>query len=148
MATPKFKQVSGLTSYAFACGYLQVAKLQWGDAETVVKLAHSGGNCYHVTAHAHPRIGGNFTGTVGMLHYTATESLGHARKVWLDQVNSLFAVQLAAVKRDKRFRMVREFCGEREQMWGARFCGEWVGKSDTKVGAQLLAYTHTHGYRA
>ena len=132
MAKPiKFKQASGLTAYAFACGYLQVAKLQLGEVETVVRLEHSG-NCYHVVAHAH--------GGIGRLHYTATESIGHARDVWSQWVNRLFAAELSAVKADKRYTFAREFCGEREQLWVARFEGEWLGKSDTKQGAQLIAY--------
>lgn len=141
MAKPiKFKQASGLTAYAFACGYIQAAKLQQGDVTTQVVLSHSGGNCYHVVAHAH--------GGIGRLHYTATESLLLARKVWLEQAQKHFNVPLLKVKCDKRYTFTREFMGEREQMWVARFCGEWVGKSDTKVGAMLLAYSHRNGYAA
>lgn len=141
MAKPiKFKQVSGLTAYALSCGYVQVAKLQRGELETVVTMGHPGGNCYVVTAY-------EYNGK-GQLHYTATESIGHARAVWEQLVESLFLDQLATVRADKRYRFVREFCGERDQQWVARFCGEWVGKSDTKVGAQLLAFSHNHGYGA
>lgn len=133
MAKPiKFKQASGLTAYALTCGYIQSARVQRGDVETIVRLSHSGGNCYTVTAHQY--------GGKGQLHYTATESIGHARDVWGQWVNRLFAAELSAVKADKRYSFAREFAGEREQLWVARFEGEWLGKSDTKQGAQLLAY--------
>lgn len=139
MAKPiKFNQVSGLTAYAFGRGYIQIAKLQRGGAELSVWLGMRHG-AYVVQVD---------DSSAGMLHHTVTTSLLQARKVWLEQAESRFAEPLAAVKRDKRFSFVREFGGEREQQWVTRFCGEWVGKSYTKVGAQLLAYSHTHGYRA
>lgn len=127
----KFKQASGLTAYALTCGYRQAARIQRADVETVVHLGAKDG-VFYVSAFAH---GGD-----GRLHYTVTESIGHARDVWSQWVNRLFAAELSAVKADKRYTFAREFCGEREQLWVARFEGEWLGKSDTKQGAQLIAY--------
>lgn len=129
--TIKFKQASGLTAFALSCGYVQAARLQTGDAETVVKLSHSG-SCYHVNVHDH--------GGAGLVHFTATDSIGHARKVWAEWVNIAHGAVIATAKSDKRYRVAREFCGESELCYVARFCGEWLGKSDTAQGAWLLAY--------
>lgn len=128
----KFQQKNGLTVYALACGYLQTAKLQTGELELRVTLEHTGGNCYHVTAYEH--------GGRGQLHYSATESIGHARKVWAEWVERCHGVHIKAVKADKRYGVAQEFCGEREAMYVARWEGKWLGKSQTAAGAWLLAY--------
>lgn len=128
----KFRQKNGLTTYALTCGYVQATRLQTGDVETVVKLDHSGGNCYRVSVHEH--------GGKGQLHYTATESIGHARKVWAEWVGIAHGAVIAQAKADKRYSVASEFCGESEARYIARFEREWLGKSDTVQGAWLLAY--------
>lgn len=128
----KFQQKSGLTVYALSCGYQQIAKLQTGELDLRVTLQHTGGNYYSVTAHEH--------GGRGQLHYTATESIGHARQVWARWVERLLGVHITAAKVDRRYSVTQEFCGEREALYVARFEGEWVGKSQTPAGAWLLAY--------
>lgn len=134
MATVKFNQVNGLTVYALACGYIQSAKFT--DLEGVeidVTLSHTGGNCYAVKAY---QFGGM---AHGQLHYTATESIGNARKLWAQLVEQLHGDRIEAAKSDNRYSVEREFCGETDPLYVARFEGEWLGKSATAAGAWLLA---------
>jgi hypothetical protein len=132
MATVKFNQVNGLTVYAFACGYLQTAKFtDLQGVEIEVTLAHTGGNCYAVKAH---EFGGR-----GSIHYTVTESIGNARKLWAQLVEQLHGARIKAAKADKRYSVEREFCGEVDPHYVARFEGQWLGKSATAAGAWLLA---------
>lgn len=132
MATVKFHQKNGLTAYAFSCGYLQTAKFtDRQGVEIEVTMSHGGGNCYIVRAH---EFGGR-----GQRSYMATESIGHARKVWGQLVAQLHGDRIKGAKADKRYSVEREFCGESDPLYIARFEGEWLGKSATAAGAWLLA---------
>jgi len=132
MTTPNFYQKNGLTVYAFACGYLQVAKFtDLQGVETEVTLSHTGGNCYVIHA---TEYGGR-----GKVHHIVTESLGDARQLWAQWVTELHGERIKAAKADKRYSVAQEFCGEREALYVARFEGEWLGKSVTAAGAWLLA---------
>jgi len=130
----KFKQVSGLTVYALSCGYIQAARYtDTQGVESEVKLSHTGGNCYVVHAR---QFGGD-----AKTFYLATESIGNARKVWAEQVARLMGERIKAAKADQRYSVAREYCGESEPLYIARFESgrqSWVGKSDTKEGALLL----------
>lgn len=39
---------------------------------------------------------------------------------------------------DNRYTITLEFCGYPSAKYVARFCGDWLGWSDTKAGAQAL----------
>lgn len=131
----KFYQKSGLTVYAFACGYLQIAKYtDLQGVESEVTLRHEGGNCYTVNAR-------QFGGTAKSA-YLATESIGTARKCWAENVERLMGDRIKAAKADKRYSVTHEFCGESEPLYVARFESgrdSWLGKSVTQAGAWLLA---------
>lgn len=43
---------------------------------------------------------------------------------------------------DNRYTVTKEFCGQREARFVARFCGEWIGQSLSYPGAVLLATGH------
>lgn len=46
------------------------------------------------------------------------------------------------IKIDSRYTIQKEFCGYTEAKHVVRFCGEWVGKADTRLEAIKLASDH------
>lgn len=129
----KFRCNRGLTPYAFACGYIQRASATKGGKDCRVDLWHEGA-CYHVRAH-------EFDGA-GRLCWECFDSLTEARKYWHSKVWEIFGDDLAAIAKDGRYSYRPEFVGEPEPCFVTRFCGEFVGKSDTPVGAMLAAVEH------
>jgi hypothetical protein len=47
-----------------------------------------------------------------------------------------------ADSKDKRYTITLEFCGYSTARYVARFCGEWLGKSDRQYGAWIIANQH------
>lgn len=45
-------------------------------------------------------------------------------------------------KPDFRYTITREWCGEPEPRFVARFCGEWIGQSKFYTSAVMLAVGH------
>lgn len=41
--------------------------------------------------------------------------------------------------RDPRYTIAREYCGYDTPRWVARFCGDWLGQSKSRQGAQAIA---------
>jgi len=39
---------------------------------------------------------------------------------------------------DKRYTIAREYCGYDTPRWVARFCGDWLGQSKSRQGAQEI----------
>jgi hypothetical protein len=44
---------------------------------------------------------------------------------------------------DNRYTCNLEYCGQAEPRWVVRFCGEWVGRADSKEDGILLAAEHS-----
>ncbi|HBO9091777.1 TPA: hypothetical protein NH971_000923 [Pseudomonas aeruginosa] len=130
---PSFRQKNGLTRYAFTCGYIQRVEVKRGSTETRVDLWHEGA-CFHVRAHV-------FNGA-GRLFWESFHSITEAREFWHGEVWRIFRAELCEVAPDQRYSYRQEFHGERDPSHVVRFCGEWVGKSETVVGAMLLAWQH------
>jgi hypothetical protein len=42
------------------------------------------------------------------------------------------------MKRDNRYTVTLEYCGEEKPRYIARFCGDWLGKSETELGAFMI----------
>lgn len=134
---PSFRQVSGLTVYAFACGYIQRVELELATSDIRVDLWHEGA-CFHVRVH-------DFKGD-GRLDWASFDNVGKARIYWKKQVMKHLGYAICAIRRDSRYTVAREFHGGAEPSWVVRFCGEWLDKADTLVGAQLKAYRHLHDH--
>lgn len=45
-------------------------------------------------------------------------------------------------KRDRRYRIAREFCGAPRARHVARFCGDWIGQAGTRRAALDLVKAH------
>jgi len=45
-------------------------------------------------------------------------------------------------RRDGRYTVTRELCGEATPRYVARFCGDWIGKADDAPGAWAQAEVH------
>ena len=45
-------------------------------------------------------------------------------------------------KHDKRYTIAREYCGQVEPQYVARFCGEWLGRSANKSDARNMCDVH------
>jgi hypothetical protein len=43
---------------------------------------------------------------------------------------------------DSRYTIQKEFCGHKEAKHIVRFCGDWVGKADSRVEAIKIASAH------
>ena len=127
----KFYQKSGLTAYALACGYLQVARLEKDGVEKEFILQHGGGSVYDVKVRTTHRS--SVVGTTWLVF----ESLVSARSEWARLVKE----ELPKLD-DSRYTIAREYCGADDQLYVVRFCGEFVGKTDTLLGAKCLAVNH------
>jgi len=44
--------------------------------------------------------------------------------------------------KDERYSVNKEWCGHSKQKFVARFCGDWIGKAETKNKAWLLCIYH------
>lgn len=132
---PKFYQENGLTVYSLSCGYIQRAEATVAGKEIRVDLWHEGA-CFHARAHDFTRD--------GRLEWISEESITDARRHWSRMVRQYLGVALVSIRKDRRYGVIREHVGEAEPRWSARFCGDWLGKSDTKEAAWLLCYTHKH----
>lgn len=134
---PQFHQLNGLTAYSFACGYIQRAQLKRPLPHKVVDLYRDSA-CWQVKAYDY----GLDNDGQGRLSWDSFDSLTAARIRWDEKVREVFKDELEALRGDGRYTYTREFHGEAEQSWITRFCGEWVGKSETRVQARLNAYQH------
>ena len=47
------------------------------------------------------------------------------------------------VDTDTRYAIAKEFCGQSEPRFVARFCGAWIGQSKFYVSAVMLAAGHS-----
>lgn len=131
-----FRQKNGLTQYALACGYIQRVEATVNGRNIRVDLWHEGA-CYHARAH-------DFTESV-RLAWESDESLVKAREHWDDLIWEHFGNALKEIAKDKRYSYSREFHGESDPSFITRFCGDWVGKSETPSGAMMNAYMHNAG---
>lgn len=132
---PAFRNASGLTPYALYCGYLQQAVLS-NDLHDVKVWLEQDGACFHVRAHDYL--------DKGRLHWDSfpASELTQARKRWSEMVREVMGPQLADIRKDKRYRVAREFTGDAEPWYVVRFCGEIVAKTDTQQGAWAKAYDY------
>lgn len=135
----KFRNKSGLTAQALACGYIQRAQLETLLTRSRIDLYHEGA-CYHVRGYDFKER--------GRLVWERFDKLSEARKAWASQVAKEYGERITAVKCDSRYRVTREFTGDDGQVYVARFSGEWLGKSDTEAGAWLIAYQDFHNRAA
>lgn len=46
------------------------------------------------------------------------------------------------ISSDARYTVAKEFCGQSEARFVARFCGEWIGQSLSYPHAVMLATSH------
>ena len=127
----KFYQKSGLTAYALACGYLQVARLEKNGVVKEFILQHSGGAVYDVKVRTT-----DCSSVVGSTWFVF-ESLVAARSEWARLVKE----ELPKLD-DSRYTIAREYCGADGLRYVLRFCGEFVGTADTLLGAKCLAVNH------
>lgn len=49
---------------------------------------------------------------------------------------------MSALTRDKRYTVRKEYCGYAQARFVARFCGEWLGCSESRGGALALVRAH------
>jgi len=52
----------------------------------------------------------------------------------------------ASVHKDKRYTKSLEYCGYATPRIIARFCGEWIGQSETEEKALNLCFNHRYKY--
>ncbi len=45
-------------------------------------------------------------------------------------------------KRDRRYRLAREWCGQTKPQWVVRFCDAWVGCAPKRQAALVIALAH------
>lgn len=45
-------------------------------------------------------------------------------------------------RRDGRYTVTQEYCGQPKKRHVARFCGDWIGHADNSAGAWRLAERH------
>lgn len=142
---PKFRNKSGLTAYALSCGYIQRFELLDDTGMLRVDLWHEGA-CFHV----HVSQEGE------RLSWVSEALLGDARAQWEKFVRTHAGERLKAIRKDGRYAVAREFHGEGDPSWVARFCSgpghEGViyatdGSSgtfgcSTKLQAQGRCYSH------
>lgn len=125
----KFRNKQGLTAYALACGYLQIAQIPVKGSETFihVTLWHAGA-CYHVRSHDHVK---------GVrLGWEVFDTLTDARRYWDKQVRELFGEELKSIRKDKRYSVRWEYTGsELGPQYVSRFCGDMLGHSETELQA-------------
>lgn len=131
---PQFRQANGLTLYAFACGYIQRASVTTPEGERRVDLHKDG--CWHVTVADWTQPG------PPRQLWETFNNVSEARSFWQRTVRETFRTELLTMAKDHRYTYAQEHHGEQQPSWVVRFGGEWVGKSETKVGAQLAAWTH------
>lgn len=43
---------------------------------------------------------------------------------------------------DNRYTVTKEYCGQPKPQWVARFCGDWIGRDESKPGAWLQCQAH------
>lgn len=108
---PKFRHITGLTAYAFACGYIQRFDMLDEEGLLRIDLWHEGA-CYHarVTLEGERR------------EWVSEGNLGDARAQWHKFVRYYAGSRLKQIKKDKRYSVAREFHGEGDPSWVARFC--------------------------
>lgn len=128
-----FRNKSGLTVYALACGYVQRVESEVTGNDIRVDLWVEHG-AFHVRAH-------DFT-DVGRIDWIVEENLSDARYQWDRLVKQCFGAALKEVKADKRYSVAQEYHGEREPAHVIRFCGEWVGNADNAPQAWMLGAQH------
>lgn len=129
----KFHNASGLTAYALACGYIQEVDAVNNGRNIRVTLWRENG-CYHVRAHDHT--------VEGRLEWVSENSLADARWQFNRLIRRYYGDAIELVRHDGRYTVRREFCGDSEPRWVVRFCGDWVGKAETKLAAWVVAYAH------
>lgn len=110
----KFRIENGLSVYAFACGYLQVVHLVDGTRDIKIELYADG--CWHIRAY-------DFADR-GRLAWISEDNLSDARDQWARLVAEHIGADIKAIKKDKRYTVTREYSGEGDPAWVARFCGE------------------------
>jgi len=126
MTTPVFKTKSGLSAYALACGYIQRFELTDNKRDLVVDLWHEGA-CYHVRAHDHKGP--------GRIMWESFDTLTEARREWRKAVYLYAGADLRTIQRDSRYTVAREYHGEAQPSYIARFCGEALPASQDSPGA-------------
>ena len=132
---PTYRQANGLTLHGFACGYIQKAELnlpRLGLHSEVTLRKQDGG--WHLSSFDHT--------TQQQTGLSIFPRLGRAREVWAMWVKARYQGTLTAIAKDRRYTYNREYHGEADPSWITRFCGEWVAKSDTRLGAMLKAAEH------
>ena len=133
MTSPIFRIKSGLSVYALACGYVQQIDTEITGESIRVQLRMEHG-AFHVQAH-------NFT-EHGRIEWVVEDTIGDARTQWKKLVNQLFGEAIKTIKKDRRYAVNREYRGESDPAYVARFCGEMVDYSDTAAGAWIKAAEH------
>ncbi|MBI0533027.1 hypothetical protein [Sphingomonas sp. TX0522] len=48
----------------------------------------------------------------------------------------------ASTRRDERYSIAREFCGQPKARQVARFCGDWLGHAPNRRGARAIIEAH------
>ena len=134
MTSPTFRIKSGLSVYALSCGYVQEIDTKITGKNIRIQLLMEHG-AFHVKAH-------DFD-DVGRIEWVVESQIGDARTQWQALVKQLFGGVIRTIKKDSRYTVTREFSGDQGgPSFVARFCGEWVGRSDTIPGAWVKAAEH------
>lgn len=128
-----FRIKCGLSIYALACGYIQQIDTNVTGENIRVQLRMEHG-AFHVQAH-------NFT-EGGRIEWVVENAIGDARTQWTALVNQLFGGVLKAIKKDRRYSVSREYMGESDPAYVARFCGIKIDYCDTPAAAWIKAAEH------
>lgn len=129
----KFHNANGLSVYALACGYIQEVDAVNDGRNIRIQMWLEHGS-FHVRAHDH---------TVdGRLDWISEGSVADARRHFDTMIRRYYGEAITAARKDRRYTVAREYCGDKEPRWVTRFCGEWVGKAETRLAAYVVAHTH------
>ena len=113
MSTFKFRHLSGLTAYAFACGYIQRFETYDNDGLLTIDLWHEGA-CYHV----------RMTLNSERREWVCEGNLSDARAQWHRMIREHAGERLKQIRKDKRYSVAREHHGESDPSWVARWLGD------------------------
>lgn len=119
MSRPLLRGHYGLTERALKQGYYQQVFARGANLDLLIQLhAVIGGYETYVWSNTPQLPGHRFR--------TTTDNLSEARSQWREQVSKHCASAIAEMKADTRYSVTREYHGERDPSWVARWLGAEV----------------------
>lgn len=128
----KFRNLSGLTQYALACGYVQRIESDITGENISLELWMENG-CYHVRAHNYDSI--------GRIEWVSENSISDARTQYKRLYKEIWG-SVISTNKDRRYTVTRELSGDQYKQFVVRFCDQWIGKSDDKLAAAVIIAEH------